>query len=127
MAMFFGKVLGITASGTEVQRSHVYGGGREFRITASKYGVSFSESPVISEGADLQRMARAIGDAFKDYRSLRRTGKPHEEPELADPIGGEGAEGHDAGVDRASELAEQPNDQAIGSETSDAGVSETPG
>ncbi len=118
MSMFFGKVLGISASGPEVQRSHVYGGGREFRITASKYGVSFSESPVISENSDLQRLARAIGDAFKDYRSLRRTGKPHEEPELADSTESEGSAGLNTPVDQASELV-----PCAGSDTPASGAS----
>ncbi len=105
--MIFKKDLLISPDGTQVD--YVSDDRTPMRVTASKHGISISESPVLYENAQLQRVAKAIADAFKDHLSLKRTGKPWTEPVTPEVM----AE-TEAAMDRARDLAgipRPPDDQ----------------
>lgn len=81
MNEMFEKNILLTSDGPNVEYSHKFGNGRRWSITASKFGVSMSESALVSDKTSLDYFARALADAFRDYMSLVRTGKPFSPPQ----------------------------------------------
>lgn len=77
----FEKTLILTPDGPTVEYYTMFGNGRRWTVTASKYGVSLDESPLMDQPAQLDAFARAVADAFRDYMSLNRTGKPYSPPQ----------------------------------------------
>lgn len=122
----FTKDCIIATSGINVEYSYRYSSSRVFTITASKHGVSFNDSPVFTENVQLQAFARALGDAAKDFASLRRTGKPHDSTNPY-PGAGSGPESDDAAVATPDVGASEDGAHAGGDHGGDAGVSDEAG
>lgn len=83
MNKMFGSNLLVSSDGTQVEYMHTFGRGRRWTITASKLGVSMSDSPVLTTHDELDQFAQTLSMAFRDFMSLNRTGQPfkHAEPE----------------------------------------------
>jgi hypothetical protein len=117
----FTKDCIIATSGINVEYSYRYSSERVFTITASKHGVSFNDSPVFTENVQLQAFARALGDATKDFASLRRTGKPYD-PTKPYPGASSGSQSDDAAVATPDSGAPEDGAHAGGDHGGDTGV-----
>ena len=76
----------VTASGFQVEY-RMKGG--NFTILATRYGVTFTESPLLTDQTHLQSFARVLSDAWVDHRKLKHGDKPdevaHSEREMEPP------------------------------------------
>ncbi len=103
----FKQELLVATRGTEVElRPHLDGKGADFKLIASRYGVTIEgTSPVITGNRELQTFARAMGFAWNHHKSLKATGKPldtepdpEEVPDEANQVETEKPSGHNEGV-----------------------------